>query len=94
MGFAGRLSVVAVAAVWVGCGGGSEPAGMTGSATSGLTTTGLPPATQGSSEGGSGTGSTSGVDPSTTTSTSAVETDSTMGSTGPGSSSSSTGGGG
>ncbi len=65
---------------------------MTGSATSGLTTTGLPPATQGSSEGGSGTGSTSGVDPSTTTSTSAVETDSTMGSTGPGSSSSSTGG--
>ncbi len=74
----------------MGCGGESEPAGMTGNASSGLTTTGVP-GTGGSSGAGSGSGSTSEVDPSTSSTTSVLETGGTTGSTGPASSSSSGG---
>ncbi|MBV1861632.1 MAG: hypothetical protein KUG77_24650 [Nannocystaceae bacterium] len=77
--------------MWMGCGGGSDPAGMTGTATSQLTTTGVPPATEGSSGGGSGGGNTSVTDPSTSSGTSASESGSTTGVTEDWTSSSSSG---
>lgn len=92
VGVVGKLGVVAIAAMAMGCDGGSDGAGMSGTATTGLTTNGLPPATEGSSGAGSSSGSTSEVDPGTSSSTSSADTGSTTGSTGTGSSSSSTGG--
>lgn len=91
VGVVSKLGVIAAAMLWMGCGGGNDPASMTGGGTSGLTTTGLPPATEGSSGAGSGSGSTSEVDPSTSSGTSAAGTGSTTAATDAGSTSSSTG---
>ncbi len=86
----GRLGVVALAAMCLGC-GGDDPPGMTGSGSSGLTTTGVSSGTEGSSDTGSD--STSTLDPSTSSSTSLTETESATGPGSTGGSSSSTGGG-